>query len=236
MYEAPQKKKPYLPTSRIINSFPPIPCHHKIRENKDVVKIRDILDAETGEKLSPTLARWSAQEGRLNLDSHTIIAMGTGKLDISSIKKSSREYDESPKNSLVLEFLESGPLNIMFHNDWNPKTNTVKIKSLHKVQDSKLSPIKYDYQPNTTIINIDSSRPVEQRAVPFTPILTRPRVSTSSASRLLMEAERWTALEDRTFSELFELAAQMETNKTMTLEKKTRNGMEGVRANCRAMA
>ncbi len=43
-----------------------------------------LIDAETGESLTVTKARWTTTEGRLSLNAKTIIDMGTGKLDVRS--------------------------------------------------------------------------------------------------------------------------------------------------------
>lgn len=41
-----------------------------------------LVDAETGEELDVTKARWTVREGRLALNARTILDVGTGKLDI----------------------------------------------------------------------------------------------------------------------------------------------------------
>lgn len=45
---------------------------------------KDLVDAETGEPIELLKVRWNVKEGRLNLDTATILAMGTGRLDIKS--------------------------------------------------------------------------------------------------------------------------------------------------------
>ncbi|KAJ1406878.1 hypothetical protein B484DRAFT_456710 [Ochromonadaceae sp. CCMP2298] len=43
----------------------------------------DLVDAETGERINLSRARWNVTEGRLSLDTQTILMMGTGRLDVT---------------------------------------------------------------------------------------------------------------------------------------------------------
>ena len=87
---------PYLPVSlkpnifgqpAVSSSTPPLPQLSSSKPLKNVDKEIDLgvlVDAETGEVLSPTKAVWSTTEGRLNMDRHTIVTRGTGLLDVSA--------------------------------------------------------------------------------------------------------------------------------------------------------
>lgn len=55
----------------------------------------DIIDAETGEVVMPTKAKWGATEGRLNFDRATLLMRGTGELDVLNVaQRRQREEDE----------------------------------------------------------------------------------------------------------------------------------------------
>lgn len=112
-----------------------------------------IRDAETGQPLKLTKAKWNKKEGRVNLDYRSIILMGTGAMSIAQ-KAISRgdgmhqgqgllldtndddnydddmvgdhdSDDQKEDHPLFRKFIMEGPLNPMAHQRWNPKTGEV---------------------------------------------------------------------------------------------------------------
>ena len=93
-----KKLEPFRPSSKSHNMasaeelFPP-----KTVEKKEVEQNLDAFadgmkDAETGEPIVLSKSGWNVKEGRLNLNTQTILAMGTGRLDIKNRVK----LDEAP--------------------------------------------------------------------------------------------------------------------------------------------
>lgn len=81
---------------------------NSIKENKSIApvsksagRVTPFVDAETGEPLKFSLARWNNREGRVNLDGRTIIEMGTGRLDIS------RRVQANPSTSSIASYNSS---------------------------------------------------------------------------------------------------------------------------------
>ena len=76
--------------------------------------------------------------GRVNLDSQSILAMGTGRLDISTylnqlddvnendlVKTPQKNGYQQDRHPLVQRFIEEGPLVPMFHRNWDPKSDSI---------------------------------------------------------------------------------------------------------------
>jgi hypothetical protein len=59
----------------------------------------NLIDAETGKPISVTKASWNAQEGRIDLDTSTILAMGTGRLDIKARVHQLTDGDVDPAHT-----------------------------------------------------------------------------------------------------------------------------------------
>ena len=122
-------------------------------EDKVVKNLSDVYrDAETGEIINLTKAKWSSVEGRLNYNRQSIIDMGTGRLNLkrsmsptTSMTESMKEFVHSvPSNEewvpsmetmsitndrphpLVKKFLEQGPINLRVHKLWSPMTDALK--------------------------------------------------------------------------------------------------------------
>lgn len=137
----------------------PLPCSNEslnggesMNNRMDTTRETSIIrDSGTGEELKFTASKWSSREGRVNLDSKSIIAVGTGRLDIAhnlvclnneDLSLHSSEFDSPTRrerHSLVQQFLKRGPLIPMFHRDWDPKTDSVKNQvnyDIHHDRDS----------------------------------------------------------------------------------------------------
>ena len=70
-----------------------------------------MIDAETGQPIKMSKARWNVKEGRLNLDTATILAMGTGRLDIRNRVHYEETLTSTPAvNSSKHLILESSPI------------------------------------------------------------------------------------------------------------------------------
>jgi hypothetical protein len=57
-----------------------------------------IIDAETGNEIFITTAKWNAKEGAVSLNKSTILPMGTGRLDIKNRMKSIKPISSSSLN------------------------------------------------------------------------------------------------------------------------------------------
>lgn len=146
MYIRKERKKPFTPSasfqslSKSLLSSPTTSVTDNLSANgsESTMIKEEIKDAETGESLSFTKAKWTAKEGRLSLNAKVILAMGTGKLDIIT---SSQSSDRSKTNKtheqerchtahpLIQEFLTKGPLTPYMHKDWDPRRDRVRSSS-----------------------------------------------------------------------------------------------------------
>eukprot|EP01032_Pedospumella_encystans_P015915 gene15915-18178_t len=104
MYVRKKKLQPFLPSSKshdmasAADLFPPkVPAHKEVEYNLDAFK-DSMRDAETGEPIVLSKAGWNVREGRLNLNTQTILAMGTGRLDIKNRIKEKAQL-EPPKHT-----------------------------------------------------------------------------------------------------------------------------------------
>eukprot|EP01039_Chlorochromonas_danica_P005478 gene5478-6029_t len=152
MYIRKERKKPFTPSasfqslskSLLSSASPPTTTTSLTdsistngRRESTILK-EEIKDAETGESLSFTKAKWTAKEGRLSLNAKVILAMGTGKLDIiTSSQHSDRgvkinethEQERCPTataHPLIQEFLTKGPLTPYMHKNWDPRRDRVR--------------------------------------------------------------------------------------------------------------
>lgn len=155
MYIRKERKKPFTPSasfqslskSLLSSASPPTTTTSLTdsistngRRESTILK-EEIKDAETGESLSFTKAKWTAKEGRLSLNAKVILAMGTGKLDIiTSSQHSDRgvkinethEQERCPTataHPLIQEFLTKGPLTPYMHKNWDPRRDRVRSSS-----------------------------------------------------------------------------------------------------------
>lgn len=149
MYARREKQKDFRPSASYRALEMPLPRFekpeeidpdddHRVKRPTAVPDFPAMIDAETGESLNYTRAKWTAKEGRLSLTAKTILDMGTGKLDIKnranrkggggteSDDKSDTKSHHSKTNPVVRQFLSEGPLTPMYHVNWNPLKNTVK--------------------------------------------------------------------------------------------------------------
>jgi len=151
MYYRKERRKPFRPSASYqgLSKEPqqlPIEIEDIDEKRQKFIPGQKFYDAETGEEIGLTQAKWSAKEGRLDLDAHTILIMGTGKLDIKNrvanrMKQGNNEDENIIENSqpeilsptkrhpLVQKFLDIGPLTPMFNSRWNPLTNEIEIHS-----------------------------------------------------------------------------------------------------------
>lgn len=91
MYVRKKKLHPFMPTSvgqgfaSAEDLFAPKAGPVQAPPELDEQAFKDsIRDAETGEAIGISKAGWNVVEGRLNLNTKTILAMGTGRLDIKT--------------------------------------------------------------------------------------------------------------------------------------------------------
>lgn len=152
MYSRREKQKPFRPSASYKALDIPLTTFqlpheidseedNRVKRNSNIPDFGSMIDAETGEQLKYTNAKWSAKEGRLNLTARTILDMGTGKLDIKNrpfyssslhanenssptLSARSRENNQD-RHPLVNQFLTVGPLSPMYHVHWNPLSNSV---------------------------------------------------------------------------------------------------------------
>lgn len=133
---------PFRPSSKVTNACG-TPLEKRASSNKaktraNVEKDETVIDAETGKPIKLTKSVWTGREGRLDINGKTVLAMGTGVLDILSKDRSpgafkeqhknmqkNNERGETKKNDLVEMFHERGPLKIIFHKYWDPKTGEI---------------------------------------------------------------------------------------------------------------
>ena len=128
--------------------------HQRSLRSDHIAEEIDVVDAETGELIALTTAKWNGIEGRLPLDQSTILSMGTGKLDMrnSSMLDTAAQdndyyfnLDDDPELScseeeesryasvheiyhpLVLQFFKEGPLVIQNHRHWSSKTDKIEV-------------------------------------------------------------------------------------------------------------
>lgn len=151
MYARREKQKPFRPSASYKALEIPLPLFQKpndIDPDDDNRTKRQsaqpdfsaMVDAETGEPLNYTRAKWTAKEGRLSLTAKTILDMGTGKLDIrnrQSTAVSAQTHSEelipsSGSHPIVEQFLKDGPLSPMYHVNWNPLSNCVEDPNIAK--------------------------------------------------------------------------------------------------------
>lgn len=158
MFFRKERRKPFQPSASY-KGLSKEPKQLKPLEDEDIDEKRQkfipgqkFYDAETGEEISLTHAKWSSKEGRLDLDANTILNMGTGKLDISvkaararnaTTAKNEDQFTASKPSAaptklhpLVQQFLEIGPLTPMFNKNWNIRTNKIEqpdIESLDSI-------------------------------------------------------------------------------------------------------
>lgn len=92
-----------------------------------------IIDAETGEILEFSKAKWNVGEGRVNLSTSNILAMGTGKLDIKA-----RAAEQKRIHEQQLMRQEGGHLQQL---DDNRASNAMSSSSGSKVQSVPVTPL-----------------------------------------------------------------------------------------------
>lgn len=157
MYARREKQKPFRPSASYnaldvpLEKFEkPVDVDpeddHRVKKPADTPDFPMMVDAETGEPLKYTRAKWNAKEGRLSLTARTILDMGTGKLDIKN--RTMNNFDNGTnnvssnivastsnvkRNPIIEEFLNHGPLTPMYHIHWNSLTNTVEDPNAHKL-------------------------------------------------------------------------------------------------------
>eukprot|EP01035_Chromulina_nebulosa_P023152 gene23152-30003_t len=234
-----------FPKSSVHTSLPELKIREypsKLHKTKKVVQNDIIVDAETGENLSLTVARWNCREGRVNMDSKSIIATGTGKLDVSSRAMNNAQFlstISSPisDNTLVRKYIENGPLNIMYHVNWDSKTNTLLMDTPEGVKTvaEMTSPSNKDKELILALASVDiSSADLDD---PLENLSFDTNVNTfSSETATLRDQKAWKQMQSKIFNDLFTMAFQLERNKFLTHEKRTKGGLEEVRENCKLLA
>jgi hypothetical protein len=229
-----------FPKSSVHTSLPELKIvkenHSKLKNKTKTLLRNEIIDAESGENLSLTVARWNCREGRVNMDSKSIIATGTGKLDISSrVKKdnvqSSSISSSLSDNILVQRYKDNGPLNIMYHVNWDPKTNKLVEKELFETVSAiaATSPVNNEIFP-VDIFPSDLNDPLENLSFDTN------ANTFSSEMATLRDQSAWKQMQSKIFNDLFAMASQLERNKFLTHEKRSKGGLNEVRSNCKLLA
>jgi hypothetical protein len=206
LYERKSKQRPFLPSIGYNGlSKPPKPLAKEKVEEEELKrekfsKNQDFVDAETGESLELTKAKWTAKEGRLSLTAKTILNMGTGKLDLKLTSKERRDFSDKPlsidstqlsrKHSLVDRFIAEGPLTPMMHKNWDPLTNeitrTEEIEEIEEEDDMPFTPFSEDRPSNPLS---PSQRAKYRRNTVSTASTTGTSVSTMSSKSKESEKE-----------------------------------------------
>lgn len=154
MYARREKQKPFRPSASFraletnllkFEKTEPVDSDDDLRIKSRLVKqdFPNMIDAETGEPLQYTKAKWTPQEGRLSMNARTIIDMGTGKLDLKNrtaryqnhhVEIDANTIPNGRRHPLIDQFLAEGPLTPMYHVNWDPLTNEVDhSKSAHSL-------------------------------------------------------------------------------------------------------
>ena len=100
MYSRKKKLYPFLPTS-VNQGFGDVADLFPEKEEPKMPELTldsfkdSMVDAETGEAIVLSKAGWNVREGRLNLNTKTILEMGTGRLDIKNKVNNARNPDNS---------------------------------------------------------------------------------------------------------------------------------------------
>lgn len=229
-----------------------------------------IIDAETGESLSLTKSRWTPKEGRLSLTARTIIDTGTGKLDIKQ-KQSMHKLAAvdavstapSRMNSLVENFLLSGPLTPMYHTNWNKLTNEIdyhnqddKSSGTFQFPAVEISELSFNSQDNMSTslftkntggvqVETGTDNSVTRSVISMmsrshhaSPVrVLQPAIKVEIPSNIaLTNAVAWEAMQKKLYSDLYKLAEQMEKNKSMTRQDPFPGGWPGLRRACRNLS
>jgi len=226
-----------FPKSSVHTSLPELKIFRenrsKLHKAKGLLQ-NDIVDAETGENISLTVARWNCREGRVNMDSKSIIATGTGKLDISSKVQNNVQpltiSSSISDNILVQKYKDNGPLNIMYHVDWDPKTNKLLDKAeAVKTVTTISSPINKALLPDD-VLSLDIDEPLDNFSFDTN------ANTFSSETATLRDQSAWKQMQSKIFNDLFAMASQLERNKFLTHEKRSKGGLNEVRENCKLLA
>jgi hypothetical protein len=128
MYSRKKKLYPFLPTSvnqgfgDVADLFP----------TKDELKMPELtldsfkdsmVDAETGEAIVISKAGWNVREGRLNLNTKTILEMGTGRLDIKNKVENVSNANNSIATLTPSVNKNSGRLSPIYSTEQSAKSN-----------------------------------------------------------------------------------------------------------------
>lgn len=268
MYSFKEKQKPFLPSRNFqgLGREPAIsPIVHIKPKPQKIPMIVEMKDAETGEIINYTRARWSSQEGRLELNAQTIVDMGTGRLDLkerNTNKNTARRYQKGHiDHPLVSQFIDQGPLTPIMHKYWNPRTNEVdyNLSDNNNLQSLSWATSTVDTNDNSSSgmnnlnsesLDLSTISPMNNRS----DMLSVPRsVASPSASTQLTSMNpgkstflppnislgstmNWNILLEQTFTELYSIAEKIEITKSLTLETKTFGGLKEVQKICRNLA
>jgi hypothetical protein len=104
----------------------------------------NLIDAETGKQISVTKASWNAQEGRIDLDTSTILAMGTGRLDIKARVHQLTDGDVDPAHTSKPGTPNLEPLSPIFE---LPRSGLHSRASNPEISTSKPSTARLSRQP-----------------------------------------------------------------------------------------
>eukprot|EP01031_Cornospumella_fuschlensis_P037666 gene37666-45757_t len=240
MYVYKARQKPFVPSNgfKSLSRRPTTPLHEEPKEEKSELSVtalcQDLVDRETGERISFTKAKWTPKEGRLSLNARIILDMGTGRLDIksksldqlSSFHTSAAESLQSYNskrftNYRVAEFLTKGPLTPHMHVNWDPRTNKIKRGDDNSTVSEDLS----SHRDFSLAISYLSSSVGGNDSYSY----SAPSKEESQQLVGMIDEDQWRKLENKIFTELFATLELMERNKSLTREEPFPGGIPALR-------
>lgn len=147
---------------------------------------KHMVDAETGEPIGFSRATWNAKEGRLDLKTDIIVAMGTGRLDLKkqqwprAVGSTDAPFESamsttdtslpsvfSPQNwgshtaptrhPLITQYLLEGPLNPRCHDRWDVRSDKIVVNDESELQDLAEEGVSFNIDLNDTPSSRDVS-------------------------------------------------------------------------------
>jgi hypothetical protein len=211
-------------------------------------KDQEFVDAETGELLQLTKAKWTSKEGRLSMTAKTILDMGTGKLDMkvtgkqethersaSSVKSS--QCQSTSYHPLISQFLKDGPLTPMMHRRWNPLSDSVDHSLHEKINNSDLMSIGSQSSTSSASSSLNKFSG-SLISLPHNDLLDKYHTESKDivpSSLSLSRTSTWNRIYNSTYSELYGIASALEKNKSLTLEGKFPGGTSALKKACQQL-
>jgi len=151
MYVRRKKLEPFRPSSKSHNlasaaDLFPLKVVEKKEEEQNLDAFKDgMKDAETGEPIVLSKSGWNMKEGRLNLNTQTILAMGTGRLDIRSRV---REKEAVQMQKLTTRSLYMGKLSPIYSGEHTPQSTGPEDLPLHSKAAIRAGNVLNEYSYN----------------------------------------------------------------------------------------